>query len=243
MVDLVHVLDVVHVVDVVHEDQHDFPDPIGLRPLLVAKIVKENLLYSLIESESLAHLPSNQRLSGAIHVHCLTFNDRSANLAQIRRKSSANPAQIRRKSGANPAQIRRKSSANLSLNCSTGLQLGRHIMNAFTRERAKKKSFYRPYLRIVWNFFIYLGHRHRLGRLCTIFLVSKSKNDRKRFPEPIFSRWRSVTLIIIFLGSEYEGLVDGMKKQNDHLSSLTFTVGEKGESTLFWKESKKRPIH
>ena len=44
-----------------------------------------------------------------------------------------------------------------------------------------------------------------------------------------------------FLGSEYEGLVDAMKKQNDHLSSLTFTVGEKGESTLFERKGKKDP--
>ena len=32
-----------------------------------------------------------------------------------------------------------------------------------------------------------------------------------------------------------------MKKQNDHLSSLTFIVGEKGESTLFERKGKKDP--
>ena len=42
-----------------------------------------------------------------------------------------------------------------------------------------------------------------------------------------------------FTGSE--GLVDAMKKQNDHLSSSTFTVGEKGESTLFERKGKKDP--
>ena len=36
---------------------------------------------------------------------------------------------------------------------------------------------------------------------------------------------KSVTFIIIFLGNKYEGLINVMKKQNDHFSSLTFTVG------------------
>ena len=72
-------------------------------------------------------------------------------------------------------------SSSSSLNC----LLGPKMMNAFTRERAKKRAFifiHRPYLRIVWICFIYyLGNR--LGRPCHHFFgIFEFLNEERETP-------------------------------------------------------------